>query len=154
VGRTVTGEEGYIPKVESQKADGTRVAKPTAVVPVRGRNDAESASLASTIHAALREVNYEATLVVRGTHKVHVLDFIQFEYYQSAVTTVQPHYMSGIFQVLGMTHNVDEGGWTTTFKVFRQAFPIAALSSASTGDTNTLTGTAQSVTGTAIESDD
>lgn len=65
----------------------------------------------------LRDFAYTAELEVRGTHQIQTLDRINVEWLRQ---DGQLHYLSGKFQVHGVQHVVDPGGWRTTFQLQRK----------------------------------
>jgi len=67
-------------------------------------------------HSRLRSSAYKATLEVRGTHAVEILQFVRVDY---ITHSGKVHYLSGVFQVFGIEHSVSPGEWTTTFSLAR-----------------------------------
>lgn len=66
----------------------------------------------------LRKEAYKATAEVLGTHVAGPLDHLKFNVYLGA--SGQPHFLGGIYTVLGVEHEVSAGGWQTRFSLQRE----------------------------------
>jgi hypothetical protein len=69
-------------------------------------------------YSKLQSMFYVATLSVRGTHAVAPFEHIEVRYIKKDGTD---HYLSGVFQVYEVNHEVSSSGWTTTFRMGKSA---------------------------------
>jgi hypothetical protein len=76
----------------------------------------DSHARAASQYELMSTIAYDAELVVRGTHAIDVMDYVQVDYLKRDGT---PHYLSGVFQVFAMKHSVTAAGWTTTMTIRR-----------------------------------
>lgn len=67
-------------------------------------------------HNWLYNQQMKATLDVHGTHAVSVFDYVRVDYFRR---NGERHFLSGLYQVMSITHDVSTGGWNTTFDLFR-----------------------------------
>lgn len=116
-GNAVSGVDGQGVVVQS---DG--FARPTAreavhaYVDIGTRDEAELLRRASATYDRLRQSTYSAELVVHGTARVLITDFVQVDYVK---TNGQLHYLSGRFRAHKIRHSIGSSGWETTFELLR-----------------------------------
>lgn len=84
------------------------------------RSIEELQRLAAHHWSELSQFTYRATLVVRGTHAVMAYDRIQV---RRIMKNGKVHYMSGVFLVDKVSHDVGSSGWTTTMQLCRMGVP-------------------------------
>lgn len=90
-----------------------------SVVHLNVRDPAELERTARARHETFRRHAFQANLVVHGTHRVRMTDYIRFEFPKE---NGELHYLSGNFQVFGIQHKLGVGeDWHTTFTMQRAA---------------------------------
>lgn len=84
------------------------------------RDPEELKRLAQARFDKFREYAFKADMQVHGTHRVRLLDFINMRYLKAnpAAGTSPEHYLSGLFRVYKVRHEVADT-WTTTFELLR-----------------------------------
>jgi hypothetical protein len=87
-----------------------------ARVQMVARTPEELVRLAAHNFSKLKKQAYNAELDVRGTHAVGVLDYVEVRYVKQ---NGQDHYLSGVFRVYQLRHEVTTGGWQTTMTLGR-----------------------------------
>lgn len=90
-----------------------------SVLNIVSRDSTELANRAKFYRDRALNAMVVAELQVVGTHDLDVFDYCDVQYIRR---NGQPHYMSGKYQVNGITHNYNNGAWTTTFALTRQGF--------------------------------
>lgn len=91
-----------------------------AYVPIRSRTAEEFRQIATAIHNKLRNVAFNATLIVKGTHGIRTGNHVQVNRYTANGNL---HYYSGTYTVVGVKHQIDTGGWQTTLELTRTGLP-------------------------------
>ncbi len=101
--------------------------------PIISRNSDDAKRRARVFHDAARQMAYTATITVRGTADIEVLDYVDVEVINLDGST---HFLSGQFQATQVTHTVGAEGWSTAVQGVR-----TGLSVTSTGDAQQVTST-------------
>lgn len=91
-----------------------------AYVNVSTRDQDELKRLAQSRFDKFREYAFKAEMVVHGTHRVRLLDFVNMRFLKAnpAPGTPPEHYLSGRFRVYKVKHEVT-GDWQTTYEMLR-----------------------------------
>ena len=90
--------------------------KVMARVQLMARTPEELTKLAARQYDILKKRQFKAELEVRGTHAVAVLDYVKVRYVKA---NGDDHYLSGLFRVQSLRHEVTTGGWVTSMVLFR-----------------------------------
>lgn len=90
-------------------------------IPIMARDQADFARQVRAKFDKLRQFQYQAEAEVRGTHGVIPLNQIRMDYFTN--TAQEPHFLSGVFRVKEVEHNVSSGGWQTSFGLYRDGIP-------------------------------
>jgi hypothetical protein len=142
--RKVSRDTRYVTEI-----GGTRIV----AVPLNARSADEVRWRAQHQYSKFRSSAYKAELTVRGTHDVDLLSHIEVNYFrrgeqslgtdevlqadglrfkesssaraQRTRRPLQKHYLSGTYLVVGITHEVGNGGWTTAFELQRNGHGYA-----------------------------
>jgi hypothetical protein len=77
---------------------------------------------AKAFYDRARQMAYTATLDVRGTGDVEVLDYVQVDVVKLDGSL---HFLSGKFQVITVTHTIGTEGWKTSFSCTRTGITIS-----------------------------
>lgn len=93
-----------------------------ARIHIPARSEAEGRMLVRAAYGLKREQPYEASIEVRGTHEFDVGDFIEVKYH---TRSGREHYLSGMFFVTAIQHQIDAGSWTTTAELIRSGQGLA-----------------------------
>lgn len=104
---TVVNDAAYEPDLGSGLA---------ARMPVLGRDPLETDAVMKAKRNAVRSKAIQAQLDVHGTHEVVPSDRIRVDYYLRNGTL---HFLSGLYQVWTVTHEIGTSGWQTGFDMFR-----------------------------------
>ena len=72
---------------------------------------------------SLRQASYSAALSRMGSHSVDMLDYLDVQIYSRSGKL---HYLSGSFQIIGLSHSVDSSNWTTDYKIQRSGIQSIA----------------------------
>lgn len=104
---TVVNDAAYEPDLGSGLA---------ARVSILGRDPRDLDSEMKSRRDVVRNAAMKAELDVHGTHDVSPLDRVRVDYYMRNGTL---HFLSGLYQVMKVSHEVGTNGWTTGFDLFR-----------------------------------
>lgn len=107
-----------------------------SVLNIVSRDSTELANRAKFYRDRALNAMVVAELQVVGTHDLDVFDYCDVQYIRR---NGQPHYMSGKYQVNGITHNYNNGAWTTTFALTRHGFKSALDSTVTRQNVTTYT---------------
>lgn len=80
------------------------------------RTKDEANGLAINLFSRLRAAMVTADMQVKGTHGISPNDYIGVRYF---VYSGKEHYLSGVYRVNSLTHNLGASGWSTQFNLFR-----------------------------------
>lgn len=88
--------------------------KARRVIPARSIR--EGRQMVRALYDKKRLAAYPATLEVRGTHQVRANDYISVRYFKKDGAE---HYLSGVYWVKGVQHDISPGEWKCTFDLAR-----------------------------------
>jgi hypothetical protein len=110
------GEDIRIVAYPNEKAVSDTGTKVKARIPIPARSTEEGKMLVRAAYGKKRQQSYAAQLEVRGTHEFDIADFIEVKY---LTRSGREHYLSGMFYVLGISHQIDAGSWTMSVTMNR-----------------------------------
>lgn len=98
-------------KTRTYEGDGTK-----ARIVIPARSISEGQQMVRARYDKKRLESYPAVLEVRGSHAVKTADYISIRYFKK---TGAEHYLSGVYWVKGVQHDLSPGEWKTTFDLAR-----------------------------------
>ncbi len=94
-----------------------------AKIVLPARTEEEARAQVAVRYSKARLMGYAATLEVRGTHTVNAGDHISIRFVKRDSTD---HYLSGVYWVKGVQHDVSAGQWVTVFDLVRAGMRATA----------------------------
>lgn len=90
---------------------------------VSARDDAEAKDIAAVVADRLKDLFVRASMSVIGQHDVQPMDYVNIQYVRRSG---KEHYLSGVYRVSQVSHQVDDGGWVSEYSMYRPGYKMVS----------------------------